>query len=140
MFVPVIIRKARFLSRLKIFYAVAGVVALVAVIIVGRVSYGAMLGFEVGGISIQPSELVKIIFVFFVAASLYRIRDFRNVVITTAIAALHVLILVASKDLGAALIVFVVYLVIPEAGSDLDFARDFRIRSRWSRRTLSFLL
>ena len=95
-----------------IFYAVAGVVALVAVIIVGRVSYGAMLGFEVGGISIQPSELVKIIFVFFVAASLYRIRDFRNVVITTAIAALHVLILVASKDLGAALIVFVVYLVM----------------------------
>ncbi len=64
LFVPVIIRKARFLSRLKIFYAVAGVVALVAVIIVGRVSYGAMLGFEVGGISIQPSELVKIILYF----------------------------------------------------------------------------
>ena len=52
LFVPVIIRKARFLSRLKIFYAVAGVVALVAVIIVGRVSYGAMLGFEVRGESV----------------------------------------------------------------------------------------
>lgn len=112
LFVPVIIRNARFLYRLRLVYAVAGVVALAAVIVVGRVSNGAMLGFEVAGISVQPSELVKIIFVFFVASSLYKARDFRNVVITTAVAALHVLILVASKDLGAALIVFVVYLVM----------------------------
>ncbi|MFR5583998.1 MAG: hypothetical protein ACLTLQ_09470 [[Clostridium] scindens] len=32
--------------------------------------------------------------------------------ITTALAAFHVLILVASKDLGAALIIFVVYLAM----------------------------
>ena len=89
-----------------------GVAALVAVIVVGRVSNGAMLGFEVAGISVQPSELVKIVFVFFVASSLYRAKDFRNVVITTIVAALHVLILVASTDLGAALIVFVEYLVM----------------------------
>ena len=38
--------------------------------------------------------------------------EFKNVVKTTAIAALHVLILVASKDLGAALIIFVVYMVM----------------------------
>ena len=106
LFVPVIIRKARFLSRLKLVYAVVGVAALAAVIVVGRVSNGAMLGFEVAGISVQPSELVKIVFVFFVASSLYRAKDFRNVVITTIVAALHVLILVASTDLGAALIVF----------------------------------
>lgn len=112
LFVPVIIRKARFLSRLKLVYAVVGVAALAAVIVVGRVSNGAMLGFEVAGISVQPSELVKIVFVFFVASSLYRAKDFRNVVITTIVAALHVLILVASTDLGAALIVFVVYLVM----------------------------
>src|SRR5699024_2785065 len=83
LFVPVIIRKARFLSRLKLVYAVVGVAALAAVIVVGRVSNGAMLGFEVAGISVQPSELVKIVFVFFVASSLYRAKDFRNVVITT---------------------------------------------------------
>ena len=35
-----------------------------------------------------------------------------NIVITTALAAFHVLILVVSKDLGAALIIFVVYLVM----------------------------
>ena len=49
---------------------------------------------------------------FFVAASLQKSTDFKNVLITTAIAAAHVLILVLSTDLGAALIFFVVYLVM----------------------------
>ncbi len=110
--VPVIIRKVRFLADLRKLYAVVGLVSLAVVIVVGRVSNGALLGFEIAGISIQPSELVKIVFVFFVASSFRKTPDFRNVVITTAIAAFHVLILVVSKDLGAALIIFVVYLVM----------------------------
>lgn len=110
--IPVIIRKAKFLSEWRILYAVAGIVSLGVVLVIGRVSYGAMLGFTIGGISIQPSELVKIIFVFFVAASFKRSMEFKEIVITTAIAAFHVLILVVSKDLGAALIIFVVYLVM----------------------------
>lgn len=110
--VPIIIRKLKVLSQWRIFYAVAGVIALAIVVVAGTVSYGAKLSFSVGGFSIQPSELVKIIFVFFVAASFQSATDFRNVVITTIVAAVHVLILVASKDLGAALIIFAVYLVM----------------------------
>jgi len=110
--VPVIIRKVKFLANLRKLYGIVGVIALLAVIVVGRVSYGAMLGFEIAGISIQPSELVKIVFVFFVASSFYASTEFKNIVITTAVAAAHVLILVASKDLGAAVIIFVVYLVM----------------------------
>lgn len=112
LFVPVIIRKVKVLSEWKKFYAVAGVVMLAVVIVAGRVTGGALLGITVAGISIQPSELVKIIFVFFVASSLKEDTSFRNVVITTVVAALHVLILVVSKDLGAALIIFAVYLVM----------------------------
>ncbi|OUP00225.1 FtsW/RodA/SpoVE family cell cycle protein [Sellimonas sp.] len=112
LFVPVIIRKAKFLPKLRILYGVVGVAALAAVIVVGRRDNGALLGFEVAGINIQPSELVKIVFVFFVASSFYLSTTFKNVVITTVVAAAHVLILVASKDLGAALIVFVVYMVM----------------------------
>lgn len=110
--VPVVIRKVKGLAKLRRFYAAAGMVSLAVVAILGQVSYGAKLGFSVGGISIQPSELVKIIFVFYVAASLKESVSFKNVVKTTVIAALHVLILVASTDLGAALIIFVVYLVM----------------------------
>lgn len=46
------------------------------------------------------------------AASLNKSTEFKNVVVTTAIAAAHVLILVLSTDLGAALIYFIVYLVM----------------------------
>lgn len=110
--VPIIIRKARGLAELRILYAFVGIVALAAVVIVGQVSGGAKLGFTIAGIGIQPSEFVKILFVFFVAASFYQSTGFKNVVATTVVAALHVLILVVSKDLGAALIIFAVYLVM----------------------------
>ncbi|XCP83505.1 FtsW/RodA/SpoVE family cell cycle protein [Roseburia hominis] len=110
--VPVIIRKVKVLSEWRKFYAIAGVVMLGVVLVLGQVSGGALLGIKVAGFNIQPSELVKIIFVFFVSASLKIDTSFKNVVITTVIAALHVLILVISKDLGAALIIFAVYLVM----------------------------
>ena len=93
--IPVIIRKVKALSEWKIFYAIAGVVMLGVVIIVGRVTGGAMLNVAIGGFTLQPSELVKIIFVFFVAASLKTDTSFKNIVITTAVAAMHVLIIFA---------------------------------------------
>ena len=102
--VPVVIRKFKRFSEWRNFYAIVGIISLAAVIVVGRVSGGAMLGFTVAGINIQPSELVKIVFVFFVASSFKLSLEFRNIVVTTALAAFHVLILVVSKDLGAALI------------------------------------
>lgn len=110
--IPIIIRRVRLLSEWRMLYGVAGLISLGVVAVMGQVSYGAKLGFTIAGISIQPSELVKIIFVFYVAASFKVSRDFKNVVITTGVAAVHVLILVASTDLGAALIIFVVYLAM----------------------------
>ena len=110
--VPVVIRKVKKLSEWRKVYAIIGIVSLALVVVIGSVSYGAKLGFQVAGINVQPSELVKIIFVFFVAASLKTDTSFKNIVITTAVAAMHVLILVLSKDLGAALIIFAVYLVM----------------------------
>ncbi|WP_040434592.1 FtsW/RodA/SpoVE family cell cycle protein, partial [[Clostridium] hylemonae] len=67
--VPVIIRKFKKLAEWRKLYAAAGIVSLAVVVVLGQVSYGAKLGFTIAGINIQPSELVKIIFVFFVASS-----------------------------------------------------------------------
>lgn len=110
--VPVIVRKVKGLSELYILYGVIGVVALLAVFILGVTSDGAKLGFSIGGIGIQPSEFVKILFVFFTASRFHKSIAFKNIVSTTIVAAMHVLILVISVDLGAALIIFVVYLVM----------------------------
>lgn len=110
--VPVIVRKMKILKRWTYLYAIIGIVALLAVAAIGQTSYGAKLGFTIGGVNVQPSEFIKIVFVFFVASSFNQSTEFRDLVKTTIVAALHVLILVASKDLGAALIMFVVYLVM----------------------------
>ncbi len=110
--IPLIIRRVKTLSELRKLYGIVGIVALLAVVVAGSVSGGAKLGFSIAGIGIQPSEFVKILFVFFTAASLNKSTAFKDVVLTTIVAAFHVLILVVSKDLGAALIIFVVYLVM----------------------------
>ena len=110
--VPVLIRRLTFLDRWTYIYAGVGGAALLVVAVFATASGGAKLGFSIFGVNIQPSEFVKILFVFFVAASLKKSTDFKNVAVTTAIAAAHVLILVVSTDLGAALIFFVVYLIM----------------------------
>ena len=110
--VPFIIHKLKFFHKLTWVYAGVGLVLLSVVAVLGARSYGAKLSFSFGGISIQPSEFIKILFVFFVASMLYESTEFAQVVKTTIVAALHVVILVLSKDLGAALIFFVVYLVM----------------------------
>lgn len=110
--IPVIIRKMKKLEEYTYAYAILGIGALLLVLVLASRSGGAKLGFTIAGIGIQPSEFVKISFVFFVASRLQRSTEFKDVVITTVIAALHVIILVLSTDLGAALILFVVYLMM----------------------------
>ncbi|MCI8318527.1 MAG: FtsW/RodA/SpoVE family cell cycle protein [Lachnospiraceae bacterium] len=110
--IPVIIRKLRFITKMYWLYTLVGIVLLALVAIAARSTYGAKLSFTIGGISIQPSEFVKIIYVFAIAGLLTHARDFRRIVIATGLAALHVLILVVSKDLGSALIFFITYLVM----------------------------
>lgn len=109
MFVPYCLEKMKFLKSLRWTYALAGTAALSGVLILGQVTHGSLLSFTIAGITFQPSEFVKIIFVFFLAASLMENTSFLNLSLTTVIAAVHVVVLVASKDLGSALIFFVVF-------------------------------
>lgn len=110
--VPLLIRKLRFITKMYWFYVLMGIGLLALVAIAARSTNGAKLSFSFGGISIQPSEFVKIIYVFAIAGLLSHARDFKRIVVATGLAAVHVLILVVSKDLGSALIFFVTYLVM----------------------------
>ena len=106
--VPVLIRKMKFLKDLTWVYAGIGIVLLAAVLVLAQTSYGAKLSL----MGIQPSEAIKITFVFFMAALLRNGADFSKVVQATIVAGLHVGILVLSRDLGSAVIFFAAYLVM----------------------------
>ena len=110
--VPFIMERFWQLYKFQWVYAGIGLAALLVVWVAGNESFGAQLSLTVGGISIQPSEFVKISFVFFVASMFYQSLDFKNICITTVVAALHVVILVLSKDLGSALIFFISYVIM----------------------------
>lgn len=110
--IPVCIRKVGFVRRMYWVFAAIGILMLGIVAVAGRTSYGAKLSISIAGFSLQPSEFIKILFVFFVAGMLYEDTSFKRVCITTVLAAAHVLILVLSRDLGSALIFFVAYLVM----------------------------
>ena len=107
--IPFVIDRVWQLSRIPWVYGIVGLLLLGIVYITGSSSYGAQLSLEIGGYSFQPSEFVKISYVFFIATMFYRSASIRTILIVTAAAALHVLILVASRDLGSALIFFITY-------------------------------
>ena len=110
--IPLFLQKGSLFRKFSVLYFISGVALLAAVVIIGVTSYGAKLTITIGGFSFQPSEFVKIVFVFFVASMLYKGADFKRVLLTSGLSAVYVLLLVASKDLGGALLYFMAYLVM----------------------------
>ncbi len=109
MLIPFFVHKLKFLKNLTWIYALFGIGALGIVLILGSATYGSTISYSIGGVTFQPSEFVKIIFVFFVASALYEASSFFEVFTTAVVAGIHVIVLVISKDLGSALIFFIVY-------------------------------
>lgn len=112
MCVPWLLKRFREIKDISWLYALLGILPLGVVLILGNTTYGSKLSYSVFGLSFQPSEFIKIIFVFFVAAAFYKSTSLLQVAYATAVAGIHVLILAASRDLGSALIFFVTYVLM----------------------------
>lgn len=103
------------LPRVKMFkqkylvYGIGGIVMLLVVFLFGRTDYGAKLSIAIGNISIQPSEFVKLSYVFFISSCVRSQNKFRGFIISTVGTLIHILILALCKDLGAAFIFVVSY-------------------------------
>ena len=108
--IPFFVHKLKFIKHLKWLYGAIGIAALGAVLILGQITQGAKITYTIAGVTLQPSEFVKIIFVFFIASLLYKAATLKEVLISAIFAAVHVLILVLSKDLGSSIIFFMGYL------------------------------
>ena len=108
--IPFFVHKLTFIKHLKWLYGVIGIAALGIVLVLGQVTHGSKISYTIAGVTLQPSEFVKIIFVFFVASLLYKKVTFAKAVEAAVFAAIHVLILVLSKDLGSSIIFFMGFL------------------------------
>lgn len=112
LFVPYFFKNFKYFDRLTLAFAIVGIGALGIVLLFSKVINGSKLNISIFGLTFQPSELIKITFVFAVAGFLYKSRELKDIVISALIAGLHVIILVLSKDLGTAVLFFVVYISI----------------------------
>lgn len=110
--IPFFIEHFRKLENFGWLYCVLGICMLLAVSVFGTEKYGAKNWISIGGISVQPSEFVKILFVFGVSALLAKAKRFGDIVKISITAAVPVLVLVFSKDLGNALIYFMMYICV----------------------------
>ena len=108
--IPFFVHKLKFIKHLKWLYGLIGISALGVVLILGQVTHGAKISYTIAGFTLQPSEFVKIVFVFFIASLLYKAATLKEIILSAVLAAIHVLILVASKDLGSSIIFFMGYL------------------------------
>ena len=81
-------------------------------LIFGRTQYGAANWISIGGISVQPSEVVKVGFIFVGAAGLDQLQTKKNLFGFLIFSALCVGALALMGDFGTALIFFITYLLI----------------------------
>lgn len=107
--IPYIMKSWNDLKRFGWIYIGAGIVLLLIVQVIGITSNGATNWLSIAGITIQPSEFVKLLYVFGIASLLKEGTSFRRVCMITALAGITVIILVFQRDLGGALIFFITY-------------------------------
>lgn len=104
----------RDLERAKIvryIAAVAGVGLLLATLVFGSTINGAKNWIIIGGLSVQPSELAKVCFVFVGASSLDLIMTKRNLIVFIGYSVIVCGCLALMSDFGGALIYFCAFLI-----------------------------
>ena len=108
--VPFLMSRFEMWKNLTWVYCFAGLALLIGVMVLGPIANGAKLYIKFSGFTFQPSEFVKIIFVFYAAGVLAKSAEFGHLVLSTVFAGIYVIVLVLSTDLGSALIFFMMYL------------------------------
>lgn len=99
-------------KKFRYLATVAGVGFLVITLLFGEEYYGAKNWLIIGGMSLQPSELSKVCFVFAGASTMDRIMQKRNIVLFIGYSVLICGCLALMNDFGTALIFFCAFLII----------------------------
>lgn len=105
----------RFVSTVKVirYILAAGAIGILAVtLVIAEPTNGALSWLTIGGFSIQPSEFVKIAFIFVGAATLEKLQSMRHLTMYIIFAAICVGELFLMYDFGTALIFFFAFIVI----------------------------
>ena len=99
-------------KRFRYLAVIAGIGFLAVTLVFGTEYYGAKNWLIIGGVSMQPSELAKVCFVFAGATTMDRIMNKRNLILFIGYSVLICGLLAVMNDFGTALIFFCAFLII----------------------------
>lgn len=99
-------------KRFRYLAVLAGVGFLVVTLLFGKEYYGAKNWLVIGNLSLQPSELSKVCFVYAGASTMDRIMNKRNLILFIAYSVVICGLLALMNDFGTALIFFCAFLII----------------------------
>lgn len=112
MFIPFVLW---LIPRFEVFewlYIALSYILILSTLVFGTQKGGSVNWLKIGPITFQPSEIVKFLYIFYLASVLRKKMGIRELLITSTLSAGIVLLLVMQKDLGGALIFFMTYMVM----------------------------
>jgi cell division protein FtsW (lipid II flippase) len=99
-------------KKMRYLAGVVGILLLLVTLVFGKEYHGAKNWLIIGSLSIQPSELSKVCFVFIGASTMDRIMNKRNIILFICYTVAICACLAVMNDFGTALIFFVAFLLI----------------------------
>lgn len=99
-------------KKIRYIAGAAGIALLLITLVFGKEYHGAKNWLLIGSLSIQPSELSKVCFVFMGASTMDRIMNKRNIILFIAYTMVICACLAVMNDFGTALIFYVAFLLI----------------------------
>ncbi|HZK46065.1 MAG: FtsW/RodA/SpoVE family cell cycle protein [Eubacteriales bacterium] len=108
----VLMKKPVVMLYLRIPAAIASVGILLALLFIGKEYGGAVNWISIAGIMFQPSEFVKVAMILILAGSMSEKTEVKKLIMPTLFAVTVAALLVIQRDLGAAMLMAMVYLTM----------------------------
>lgn len=111
--IPIILNILPRLNLFKYLYLFLGLSLLLATLLIGIENGGAKNWISIKGLTFQPSELVKILFIFYLSScfSNHNLK-IKDLIFPSIMSLIFIVCLVFQTDLGSSLIFFMTYLVM----------------------------
>ncbi len=111
--IPIILNILPRLNLFKYLYLFLGLSLLLATLLIGIENGGAKNWISIKGLTFQPSELVKILFIFYLSScfSNHNLK-IKDLIFPSIMSLIFIVCLVFQTDLGSALIFFMTYLIM----------------------------
>ncbi|WP_091726848.1 FtsW/RodA/SpoVE family cell cycle protein [Proteiniborus ethanoligenes] len=107
-----IVKNIRKWDKMLYFYLGASLFLFLATLIFGTTNRGATNWIIIYGFSFQPAEMIKLLFVFSLASYYVYKEKYNNKLIFLAVVYAHIGFLFIQKDLGTALIFFLLFMTV----------------------------